>query len=79
MCLWYSSKWCYSYKSIILVSKSCNLNQSQLGPVIQTELYALAALIMDTCTVPRGLRENLSEPSRHPHDNVTGGNMKNEW
>lgn len=33
---------------MILLIRSCDLEQIQLGPIISTKLYALATLIMDT-------------------------------
>ncbi len=64
---------------MMLLIKSCNLNQTQLEPFMPAELYALATLIMDTATVLRGLGEKLSKSSTSPHYNVTGGIMQNKW
>lgn len=51
----------------ILLIKLWNLNQDQLEPFITAELYALATLIMDSATAPRGpgtKKETLNKSSR---------------
>lgn len=45
---------------MILLIKSCNLEQTQFEPIISTKLYALATLIMGSYTVEEVWGKNLA-------------------